>query len=53
MAELEAKLPREHWLAINRLLVPFGKHVCTSRRPRCSSCPLAAMCPQIGVERPA
>ncbi|MFB6285904.1 MAG: endonuclease III [Candidatus Bipolaricaulia bacterium] len=53
MAELEAKLPREHWLAINRLLVPFGKHVCTSQRPRCSDCPLAAMCPQIGVERPA
>lgn len=53
MAELEAKLPREHWLAINRLLVPFGKHVCTSQRPHCSSCPLATMCPQIGVERPA
>lgn len=47
--ELERKLPRRFWLEINRLLVPFGKHVCTPRRPRCSTCPLLEMCPQVGV----
>ena len=50
MADLAAKLPRKHWLEVNRLLVPFGKHVCTGRRPRCSTCPLASMCPQVGVD---
>jgi endonuclease-3 len=49
LLELEAKLPREHWIDINRLLVPFGKHVCTGRAPRCSTCPVLAYCRQVGV----
>jgi endonuclease-3 len=46
---LEAKLPVEHWIDINRLLVPFGKHICTGNRPRCSTCPVLDMCEQVGV----
>ena len=42
-------MPREYWVEINRLLVPFGKHVCTGVRPRCSTCPLLDMCAQVGV----
>ena len=49
MAALEAVLPREHWIDINRLLVPFGKHICTGRAPRCSICPVLEMCRQVGV----
>ena len=52
MAALEAKLPRAYWLEINRLLVPFGKHICTGQRPHCSTCPLLEMCEQVGVEKP-
>ena len=46
---LEAKLPRQYWVEINRLLVPFGKHLCTGQRPRCSTCPVLEMCQQVGV----
>ena len=46
---LEAKLPRRYWVEINRLLVPFGKHVCTGNLPRCSTCPVLDMCRQVGV----
>jgi endonuclease-3 len=49
MAALEAKLPRRYWIEINRLLVPFGKHICTGQLPRCSTCPVLDMCQQIGV----
>jgi endonuclease-3 len=49
MAALEARLPREYWITINRLLVPFGKHICTGVRPFCSTCPVLAMCQQVGV----
>jgi endonuclease III len=49
MATLETKLPQRYWLEINRLLVPFGKHICTGRRPRCSTCPVRAMCQRVGV----
>jgi endonuclease III len=49
MAALEAKLPKTYWVEINRLLVPFGKHVCTGKLPKCSSCPVLDMCRQVGV----
>ena len=49
MAELEAILPQEYWIEINRLLVPFGKHICTGALPRCSTCPVLDMCAQVGV----
>jgi endonuclease III len=46
---LTAKLPRRYWVEINKLLVPFGKHVCTGVAPKCSTCPLLEMCQQVGV----
>ncbi|MBD1911440.1 MULTISPECIES: endonuclease III [unclassified Leptolyngbya] len=49
MAALEAKLPKEYWIEINALLVPFGKHICTGEMPHCSTCPLLEMCQQVGV----
>jgi endonuclease III len=49
MAALQEKLPRAYWVEINRLLVPFGKHVCTGKLPRCSTCPVLDMCRQVGV----
>jgi endonuclease-3 len=51
MAKLEAKLPEKYWVEINRLLVPFGKHVCTGKLPKCSTCPVLEMCRQVGVEK--
>ena len=50
MAALESKLPRKHWIDINRLLVPFGKHICTGTLPKCSTCPVLDMCQQVGVK---
>jgi len=52
MAALEAVLPPRHWIDINRLLVPFGKHICTGTRPHCSTCPVVDMCRQVSVSAP-
>jgi endonuclease III len=49
MAALEGVLPRRYWVEINRLLVPFGKHVCTGVRPKCSTCPVLDYCQQVAV----
>lgn len=46
---LEANLPQPYWIEINALLVPFGKHICTGNRPKCSQCPVESMCRQVGV----
>ena len=49
MAALEAKLPKRYWVEINKLLVPFGKYVCTGKLPKCSACPVLEYCRQVGV----
>ncbi len=51
MVALEKVLPRRYWIEINRLLVPFGKHVCTGRLPKCSTCPVLEFCRQVGVTK--
>jgi endonuclease-3 len=52
MRALAGSLPEKYWIEINKLLVPFGKHICTGRRPKCSTCPVEEMCAQVGVENP-
>ncbi len=49
MVALEDVLPRRYWIEINERLVPFGKHICTGVRPKCSTCPVLDMCRQVGV----
>lgn len=49
MAMLQEALPRDYWIELNSLLVPFGKHICTGSRPKCSACPVLDMCEQVGV----
>ncbi len=51
MRALELRLPEEYFVEINKLLVPFGKHICTGTLPRCSICPVSDMCRQVGVAR--
>lgn len=49
LKELEGRLPKDKWVEINELLVPFGKHICTGRMPKCSVCPVLEECEQVGV----
>lgn len=51
MLALEKQLPQKDWIEINRLLVPFGKHICTGELPHCTACPVLEMCQQVGVHR--
>lgn len=46
---LREKLPRKHWIVYNELLVAFGQVLCRPVSPYCSRCPVARMCPRIGV----
>ena len=42
-------LPRRHWQRYNDLLVTFGQNLCRPTSPWCSRCPLARVCPRVGV----
>lgn len=48
---LNKALPRDLWISINDLLVTFGQNRCHPTSPRCTGCPLADLCPRIGVTR--
>jgi endonuclease III len=51
MKALEEKVPVKKWIDINRLLMPFGKHICTGKLPHCSTCPVLEYCQQVGVTK--
>jgi endonuclease-3 len=48
--DLVATVPKRHWIAFSHRMIEHGRSICTARRPRCEACPLADLCPQIGVQ---
>lgn len=50
--DLMATVPKRHWIAFSHRLIEHGRAVCTARRPRCEGCPLADLCPRVGVKPP-
>lgn len=46
---LRAKLPPRYWIGYNDLLVTFGQNVCAPISPKCSLCPVRALCRRVGV----
>ena len=50
--ELMQQVPEKQWIALSHRMIRHGHRFCTARRPRCDDCPLASVCPRIGVEQP-
>ena len=48
---LREKLPQEHWIEYNDILVTYGQNVCAPISPKCSICPIDRYCPKIGVTK--
>lgn len=48
---LRRKLPAQHWITFNDLLVPYGQHLCQPVSPFCSKCKLTEYCDRVGVTR--
>ena len=48
---LRRKLPAQHWITFNDLLVPYGQHLCQPVSPFCSQCKLTEYCDRVGVTR--
>lgn len=48
---LRRKLPKQHWITFNDLLVPYGQNLCQPVSPFCSKCKLIEYCDRVGVEK--
>jgi endonuclease III len=48
--DLMALLPKREWVAFSHRMIAHGRQVCIARNPKCDVCPLADVCPRIGVE---
>jgi len=50
--DLVRVLPRAEWIGFSHRLIAHGRGPCAARRPRCDACPLADLCPRVGVKTP-
>ncbi len=48
--DLMAIVPQPEWTRFSHRLIFHGRQICVARKPRCPVCPLAGLCPKIGVE---
>lgn len=48
---LRAKLPKKWWSRSNLVLVSHGQHTCVPVSPKCSECPVNALCARRGVQK--
>lgn len=46
---LNRLVPQPEWTRFSHRLILHGRAVCGARKPSCSTCPVADLCPRIGV----
>ena len=50
--DLMQLLPKREWIDFSHRMIAHGRQVCIARKPKCDACPLADICPRIGVTGP-
>jgi endonuclease-3 len=48
--DLMQLIPKKEWTLFSHRMIFHGRQVCHARRPSCSACALASVCPKVGVE---
>jgi len=42
-------VPKKDWVMFPHWMIYHGRQICDARKPKCSECPLADICPKIGL----
>lgn len=47
--DVAALIPEKDWTTLSQVMIWHGRRICHSRRPACGVCPLAKLCPSVGI----
>ena len=47
--DVAALIPEKEWTNLSQILIWHGRRVCHSRKPACGACPIARLCPSVGI----
>lgn len=47
--DVGALIPEKDWTNLSQILIWHGRRVCHSRKPACGACPIARLCPSVGI----
>ncbi len=50
--ELQAIVPKKHWVMFSHWLITHGRRICIARKPKCGECFLADVCPSSEIFMP-
>lgn len=42
-------IPQKEWTNLSQRMIWHGRRICHSRKPACGACPLARICPSVGI----
>jgi len=42
-------IPQPEWTNLSQRMIWHGRRVCHSRKPACGACPVAKICPSVGI----
>lgn len=47
--DLMERIPKREWIAFSHRMIQLGRQFCMARQPNCGACPMAQICPRVGV----
>ena len=47
--EVGELIPRREWTNLSQRMIWHGRRICHSRKPACGACPVAKICPSVGI----
>ena len=47
--EVGALIPQKEWTNLSQRMIWHGRRICHSRKPACGACPMAILCPSVGI----
>jgi endonuclease III len=47
--DLQEIVPKKHWIMFPHLLISHGRNICDAKKPKCTDCVLADICPSYDI----